>query len=212
MITFYPNLVLLKILRRANVFASNTFLSSTKSTLFRTTMIFFMKSSAMITHSAVWACIPLVTSMIRNMMSIIWAPPMIVLIREACPGQSTSVNCKYSSLICWSNLVGTLVKKAEKPRSRVIPLYWDCGFLSRLAVEVISLRILQMEVLPESTCPSTPTLIFTHLLGWIEITSSLLKSKRSFYIKYIRLLIWVKHDFSMLWMNRDWNCLRIRAG
>jgi len=54
-------------------------------------------------------------------------------------------------LIDLSNRVGTPVKKAEKPRSNVIPLYCDCGFLSRLAVDVISLSILQIDVLPEST-------------------------------------------------------------
>jgi hypothetical protein len=50
---------------------------------------------------------------------------MIVLIREACPGQSTKVNCKYYYLIFCSKRVGTRVKKAEKPKSSVIPLYWD---------------------------------------------------------------------------------------
>lgn len=67
---------------------------------------------------------------------MICAPPMIVRMSDACPGQSTKVNCRYSYLIYLSNLVGTLVKNAEKPRSRVMPLYCDCGFLSRLAVDV----------------------------------------------------------------------------
>ena len=138
-------------------------------------------------HSAVWACIPLVMSIIRNMRSIICAPPMIVRIKDAWPGQSTRVNWRYYSLISLSNLVGTRVKNAEKPRSKVMPRYWDCGFLSRLAVDVTALRILQMEVLPESTCPSTPILIFKHLLGWIVDTSSFVISSSYFSI----LLIWL---------------------
>lgn len=102
-------------------------------------------------HSAVWAWMPLVASITNSIRSMIWAPPMMVLISEACPGQSTNVNCKYYSFTSFSSLTGSRVKKAEKPRSRVIPLSCDCGFLSRLAVEVTRLRILQMEVLPEST-------------------------------------------------------------
>ena len=125
-------------------------------------------------------------------MSIIWAPPIIVLIKEAWPGQSTKVNCKYCYFSYPSNLVGTLVKKAEKPRSRVIPLYCDWGFLSKLAVEVTSLRMRHSDVFPESTWPRTPTLMLRHLLGWIEVNSSLSISSRSFYIenyKYLCLII-----------------------
>lgn len=136
-LTFSPNLVLENTFLRAFVFASKALGSSIRSTLLRIITIFFMYSSAMIMHSAVWAWIPLVISRIKNIMSMIWAPPMMVFIKEACPGQSTNVNWKYYYLIYLSNLVGTLVKKAEKPRSSVIPLSWDCGFLSRLAVEVI---------------------------------------------------------------------------
>jgi len=148
------------------------------------TIIFFMNNSAIMMHSAVWAWIPFVISMMRNMMSMICAPPIIVLIRDAWPGQSTRVNCRYYSFSCWSNLVGTLVKNAEKPRSRVIPLYWDWGFLSRLAVDVTSLNIRQSDVLPESTCPRTPTLMLRHFWGKIDAISSFVKSKRSFSIYY----------------------------
>ena len=133
-------------------------------------------------HYAVCAWIPFVISIIRNMMSIIWAPPIIVLIKDAWPGQSTNVNCKYSSLIYFSNLVGTPVKKAEKPRSSVMPLYCDCGFLSRLAVDVTSLSILQIDVLPESTWPRTPTLMLRHFAGWIFAIYSLVKSSNYFSI------------------------------
>jgi hypothetical protein len=66
---------------------------------------------------------------------MIWAPPMMVLRSEPWPGQSTRVNCRYSSLALYFS--GILVRKAEKPRSRVMPLSWDWGFLSRDAVDVI---------------------------------------------------------------------------
>ena len=72
------------------------------------------------------------------------------------------------------------MKKAEKPKSRVIPLSWDCGFLSKLAVEVTSLNIRHNEVLPESTWPSTPTLMFRHLLGWMAANYYFVISSRSF--------------------------------
>lgn len=140
----------------------------------------------MMMHSAVWACIPLVMSIIRNIKSIICAPPIIVLIKEAWPGQSTRVNCKYSYFISLSKRVGTLVKKAEKPKSRVIPLSWDWGFLSRLAVDVTSLKILQIEVFPESTWPKTPILMLRHLIGCIVAIYYLVRSSNYFSI----LLIW----------------------
>ena len=133
-------------------------------------------------HYAVCAWIPFVISIIRTIISIIWAPPIIVLIKDACPGQSTNVNCKYSYLIYLSNRVGTPVKKAENPRSNVIPLYWDCGFLSRLAVDVTSLNILQIDVLPESTWPRTPTLILRHFDGCIFAIYSFVKSSNYFSI------------------------------
>lgn len=68
---------------------------------------------------------------------MIWAPPMIVRIRDACPGQSTNVNWKYLHLTLVSNSSGTLVMNEEKPKSKVIPLSLDWGLLSRLAVEAI---------------------------------------------------------------------------
>ena len=48
---------------------------------------------------------------------------------------------------------------AENPKSRVIPLSWLYGFLSKLAVEVILLKIFAIDVLPLSTCPKIPILI-----------------------------------------------------
>jgi hypothetical protein len=68
---------------------------------------------------------------------------MIVFNNEAWPGQSTKVYCKYYYFMGWLfwelilNFYGIRVKKAENPKSKVIPLYWDCGFLSSDAVEVI---------------------------------------------------------------------------
>ena len=138
----------------------------------------------MIIHSAVCAWIPFVISITRNIISMIWAPPIMVLIKDACPGQSTKVNCRYYSLISPSNLIGTLVKKAEKPKSRVMPLSWDCGFLSRLAVDVISLSIRQSDVFPESTWPRTPMLMLTHFCGCMDVIYSFVKSNRSFSIIY----------------------------
>lgn len=88
-------------------------------------------------HYAVWVWIPFVISMTKSIISIIWAPPIIVFNNEAWPGQSTNVNCKYYYLAFWVNFYGILVKNAENPKSNVIPLYWLCGFLSKDAVEVI---------------------------------------------------------------------------
>jgi hypothetical protein len=95
------------------------------------------KSSAIIIHYAVWVWIPFVISTTNSIISIIWAPPIIVFNNEPWPGQSTNVNCKYSSLVLIANFYGIFVKKAENPKSRVIPLYWDWGFLSNDAVDVI---------------------------------------------------------------------------
>lgn len=59
-------------------------------------------------------------------MSIILAPPIIVLIKDAWPGQSTKVNYIYFYLfyltICWNDWLfcGTFVKNAENPKSNVI--------------------------------------------------------------------------------------------
>mmetsp|Transcript_16263 Transcript_16263/g.65704 ORF Transcript_16263/g.65704 Transcript_16263/m.65704 type:complete len:243 (-) Transcript_16263:311-1039(-) len=52
--------------------------------------------SPMTKHSAVCVWMPLTQSTTRTIMSIICAPPMIVRISDACPGQSTSVNCSSS--------------------------------------------------------------------------------------------------------------------
>ena len=77
---------------------------------------------------------PLVTSTTRIIMSMICAPPMIVLMRDACPGQSTRVNCKiWPGSCCRCSGMGTV--NEEKPRSRVIPLSLLCGCLSRAAVD-----------------------------------------------------------------------------
>lgn len=167
------------------------------SILLRTTIIFFMKSSAIMMHSAVCAWIPFVISIIRNIMSMIWAPPIIVLINDACPGQSTSVNCRYYSLSSCSNRMGTLVKNAEKPKSRVMPLSWDWGFLSRLAVDITSLKMRQSDVFPESTWPSTPMLMLRHFCGGIAAIYSFVKSKRSFSINY-KLLTSKFFDYRIL--------------
>ena len=73
-------------------------------------------------HSAVCVWIPFVMSTTKSMTSMIWAPPMMVFSKEPWPGQSTRVNCKYYSLVLVANFYGILVKKAEKPKSRVMPL------------------------------------------------------------------------------------------
>lgn len=50
------------------------------------------KISPITKHSAVYVYIPFVTSITRNIKSIIYAPPIIVFINDAWPGQSTNVN------------------------------------------------------------------------------------------------------------------------
>lgn len=57
-----------------------------------------------------------------------------------------------------------------------MPLSLDWGLLSKLAVDAICVRIRQIEVLPESTCPKTPTLIFMQSLGLIVSIYYLLMS------------------------------------
>ena len=54
---------------------------------------------------------------------------------------------------------------AENPKSKVIPLSFDYGFLSKLAVDATVLNDLQRDVLPESMCPKTPRFIFNILCG-----------------------------------------------
>ncbi len=95
-------------------------------------------------------------------------PPIIVRMREACPGQSTSVNCRLSyclspldSFSCPGN--GTV--NALKPRSSVMPRSLDCGFLSKAAVEAVLLSARARDVFPLSTWPRTPTLKFRVLGG-----------------------------------------------
>ncbi|MPC14243.1 hypothetical protein E2C01_007002 [Portunus trituberculatus] len=55
---------------------------------------------------------------------------------------------------------GASTTKELKPKSIVMPLSLDCGFLSKHAVLATVLRALAREVLPLSTCPSTPMLKF----------------------------------------------------
>lgn len=97
-------------------------------------------------------------------------PPMIVRMREACPGQSTSVNCRLSyclspqdSLRCSGK--GTV--NALKPRSSVMPRSLDWGFLSKAAVDAVLLSARARDVFPLSTWPRTPTLKFS-VLGRLE--------------------------------------------
>ena len=56
------------------------------------------------------------------------------------------------------SVYGSFKKNAENPKSRVIPLSLLYGFLSKLAVLVITLNVLASEVFPVSTCPNTPYL------------------------------------------------------
>lgn len=104
------------------------------------------------------------------------SPPIIVRMREACPGQSTRVNCRLSYCFCpppsrrWS---GRSTVKEEKPRSSVIPLSRDWGFLSKAAVDAVLLSALASDVFPLSTCPSTPTLKFS-VLTWLSAESAIL--------------------------------------
>lgn len=79
-------------------------------------------------------CMPLVMSMISIMISMIWAPPIMVLIKEACPGQSTRVTCSWSHFKACKR-GGTSAVKEEKPRSSVMPRSLLCGCLSRAAVD-----------------------------------------------------------------------------
>lgn len=86
-------------------------------------------------------------------------PPIIVLMSEAWPGQSTRVywrlgHCGAASRRC----SGISTEKDEKPRSRVMPRSLLWGFLSKLAVLSTVLRALDKLVFPLSTWPSTPTL------------------------------------------------------
>ena len=71
-----------------------------RSTLLATTMRGILRLeqriSANTMHSAVWVWMPLMASTTRIMRSMILAPPIIVRIKDACPGQSTSVIWTWS--------------------------------------------------------------------------------------------------------------------
>ena len=104
------------------------------------------------------------------MKSIIEAPPIIVFIRLACPGQSTKVNWIYSNpftfSLCFSiNQEGIFTTNAENPKSSVMPLSLLWGFLSKPAVDAIVLSALHKEVLPLSMCPNTPILMLMMFEG-----------------------------------------------
>jgi len=53
-------------------------------------------------------------------MSMIKFPPIIVLIKELCPGQSTNVRINPSMFFSFS-FSGASIDNAENPRSSVIP-------------------------------------------------------------------------------------------
>lgn len=187
--TSYPNLVLLNTFLRACILGASCFYYK-QSTLFKTTISFLMNISATIIHYAVWVWIPLLISTTKNIKSMICAPPIIVRIREACPGQSTKVNWKYFYFTFVYSYYGTRVINEEKPKSKVIPLYFDWGLLSRLAVDAICVNTLQIEVFPESTWPKTPTLMFIQSLGLMAAIYSFYISKSSFYMsRCIRFII-----------------------
>ena len=147
--------------------AACLFPSGRRSVLFSTTTSFWQAICPITRHSADWVCIPLVTSMTSIIKSMIWAPPMMVRMREACPGQSTSVICSsapYSgSVPCGAGLrrSGSGTEKHEKPRSSVMPRSRLCGCLSKAAVEAVVLSARASAVLPLSMWPRTPTFTFT---------------------------------------------------
>lgn len=95
------------------------------STLFIATMSLSISISPSTMHSAVYVCTNFCASTTSIIMSMILAPPIIVFMREAWPGQSTRVNymkSRESGIECLSrNQEGMRMMKAEKPRSRVIP-------------------------------------------------------------------------------------------
>mmetsp|Transcript_103813 Transcript_103813/g.211863 ORF Transcript_103813/g.211863 Transcript_103813/m.211863 type:complete len:220 (-) Transcript_103813:613-1272(-) len=116
------------------------------SILFRATTRWGAVSSARTKHSVVWACHPLYASTTSRTTSMICAPPMMVRIRDAWPGQSTSVICRYLGVVeaaaaawfvaslvvvpalfccssCSLNRSGKSIKKHENPKSSVIPFF-----------------------------------------------------------------------------------------
>lgn len=126
-------------------------------------------------------CIGNISIRSRLVQEICNSPPIIVRMSEACPGQSTRVNCRLSYCFwpplsrTWS---GRSTVKEEKPRSSVIPLSRDWGFLSKAAVDAVLLSALASEVFPLSTCPSTPTLKF-NVLMWLSAESDILSHSRT---------------------------------
>lgn len=146
---------------------------------------------------------------------------MMVLMREACPGQSTRVNCRLSHCgpspsPLWpplsppldsSRCPGRSTVKEEKPRSRVIPRSRDCGFLSKAAVDAVLLSALANDVFPLSTWPRTPTLKFRVLMG-LCVESDIVRNEGSFtYCEWVEepdqrvfgapaIFIWLKLQLS----------------
>ena len=116
-------------LRRFVIFSiiAALFSAGNISVLFITTNILSEVIWPMTKHSAVWVCIPLVTSTTSIIRLIICAPPMIVLISEAWPGQSTRVIWSWSKpcSLMWGG-AGRL--KELNPRSRVIPRAFDSNY------------------------------------------------------------------------------------
>mmetsp|Transcript_8449 Transcript_8449/g.26407 ORF Transcript_8449/g.26407 Transcript_8449/m.26407 type:complete len:373 (+) Transcript_8449:825-1943(+) len=134
--------------------------SGNMSTLLKQTIKSSVVISPITRHSAVCVCMPLTTSTTNTMRSMICAPPMMVRMSDAWPGQSTSVNWSSSASnagpgLTWSGS-GTL--NDEKPRSSVMPRAFDSGALSSDAVESVVDSAFTTDVLPLSTWPITPTL------------------------------------------------------
>ena len=80
------------------------FSGGSRSVLLRTTSMEEQTICPITRHSAVWVWMPLVQSTTRTIRSMIWAPPMMVLMREAWPGQSTRVTCslEYPADFIWN--------------------------------------------------------------------------------------------------------------
>ena len=109
---------------------------------------------------------------------MICAPPMMVRMSDACPGQSTSVYCTAScrmapspaasSFVLSTSPTGTV--NAENPRSSVMPRSRDCWDLSSEFVDSTCDSALARDVLPLSTWPRMPTLMLRAaaiiMVGW----------------------------------------------
>ena len=116
-------------------------------------------------HSAVCVWMPLFTSITRIIRSMICAPPMIVRMSEAWPGQSTRVICIAPASSWPTSCSGSSVTNDENPRSSVIPRSLLCGCLSKHAVEPTVDSARERLVFPESTWPRMPTLMFSVFAG-----------------------------------------------